>query len=51
MRGILLLYMIWGANFYYYGNGTEKNVELAKYYLKAAADAGLKRAIEKMKGL
>ena len=36
-----------GANFYYNGNGTEKNHKLAEYYLKLAKEAGLKRAINK----
>jgi len=36
-----------GANFYYNGNGTEKNHKLSEYYLKIAKQAGLKRAIDK----
>jgi TPR repeat protein len=36
-----------GANFYYNGNGTEKNHKLSEYYLKMAKQAGLKRAIDK----
>ncbi len=36
-----------GANFYYNGNGTDKNIQLSEKYLKIAKDAGLKRAIEK----
>ncbi len=36
-----------GANFYYNGVGTEQDIEKAKYYLKLACDAGLKRAIKK----
>jgi len=35
-----------GANFYYNGNGTEVNYELADYYLKIAKENGLKRAID-----
>ena len=35
-----------GANFYYNGNGTEKNDKLAEYYLNIAKNAGLKRAIK-----
>ncbi len=35
-----------GANFYYKGNGTEKNLELADYYLRLAKDNGLPRAVE-----
>lgn len=35
-----------GANFYYKGNGTEKNLELADYYLKLAKDNDLPRAIK-----
>ena len=38
-----------GANFYYNGNGTEKNHKLSEYYLKIAKQAGLKRAIDKYK--
>lgn len=36
-----------GANFYYNGNGTEKNHKLSEQYLRIAKNAGLKRAIEK----
>ena len=36
-----------GANFYYNGNGTEKNYKLSEYYLRIAKQAGLKRAINK----
>lgn len=36
-----------GANFYYNGNGTERNLRLAEYYLRLAKQAGLKRAIDK----
>lgn len=36
-----------GANFYYNGVGTEQDVEMAKYYLGMASDAGLPRAIKK----
>lgn len=36
-----------GANFYYNGNGTERNHKLSEYYLKIAKQAGLKRAIDK----
>lgn len=35
-----------GANFYYNGNGTEVNYELAAYYLNIAKENGLKRAID-----
>lgn len=35
-----------GANFYYNGNGTEVNYELADYYLNIAKENGLKRAID-----
>ena len=38
-----------GANFYYNGVGTEKNIEKAKYYLNIACEAGLPRAIKKYK--
>lgn len=34
-----------GANFYYNGNGTDINYELADYYLNMAKENGLKRAI------
>lgn len=33
-----------GANFYYNGNGTDVNYELAEHYLNIAKDNGLKRA-------
>lgn len=33
-----------GANFYFNGNGTEVNYELADYYLNIAKEHGLKRA-------
>ena len=33
-----------GANFYYNGVGTEKNLRLSEYYLKMAVNAGLPRA-------
>lgn len=36
-----------GANFYYNGNGTDKDLKLSEKYLKIAKDARLKRAIEK----
>lgn len=35
-----------GANFYFNGNGTEINYELADYYLHIAKRNGLKRAID-----
>lgn len=35
-----------GANFYYNGNGTKINYELADYYLNIAKENGLKRAID-----
>lgn len=35
-----------GANFYYNGNGTDINYELANYYLNLAKENGLKRAID-----
>ena len=38
-----------GANFYYYGNGTDVNYELSQYYLDIANNAGLKRAEETLK--
>lgn len=36
-----------GANFYYNGNGTDKNHRLSEHYLNIARKAGLKRAIDK----
>lgn len=36
-----------GANFYYNGNGTDKNHRLSEFYLNIARKAGLKRAIDK----
>jgi len=35
-----------GANFYFNGNGTEVNYELADYYLNIAKENGLKRATD-----
>lgn len=35
-----------GANFYYNGNGTDINHELADYYLNIARENGLKRAVD-----
>lgn len=35
-----------GANFYFNGNGTDINYELADYYLNIAKENGLKRAID-----
>lgn len=35
-----------GANFYYNGNGTDINYELADHYLNIAKENGLKRAID-----
>lgn len=35
-----------GANFYFNGNGTDVNYELADYYLNIAKEHGLKRAID-----
>lgn len=35
-----------GANFYFNGNGTDVNYELAEYYLNLARENGLKRAID-----
>ena len=35
-----------GANFYFNGNGTEINYDLADYYLNLAKENGLKRAID-----
>lgn len=37
-----------GANFYYNGVGTKKDLELSKYYLELAASTGLPRAIKKL---
>ena len=33
-----------GANFYYNGVGTDRNLKLSEYYLKMAVKAGLPRA-------
>lgn len=37
-----------GANFYYNGIGTEKNLELSKYYLELSANYNLARAKNKL---
>lgn len=37
-----------GANFYYNGVGTEKNLELSEYYLELAASYNLPRAKKKL---
>ena len=44
MQGHLPAIYDLGANFYYNGIGTEKNLKLSEYYLKMAANAGLPRA-------
>lgn len=44
MQGHLPAIYDLGANFYYNGVGTEKNLRLSEYYLKMAVDAGLPRA-------
>ena len=44
MQGHLPAIYDLGANFYYNGVGTERNLRLAEYYLKMAVDAGLPRA-------
>lgn len=44
MQGHLPAIYDLGANFYYNGVGTEKNLRLSEYYLKMAVDAGLQRA-------
>lgn len=47
MQGHLPAIYDLGANFYYNGVGTEKNLKLSEYYLKIAVDAGLPRAMVK----
>lgn len=37
-----------GANFYYNGVGTERNLEKSKFYLELASNYGLPRAIKKL---
>lgn len=37
-----------GANFYYNGNGTTKDLDKARYYLRLAADSNLPRAKKKL---
>ena len=49
MQGHLLAIYDLGANFYYNGVGTEKNLKLSEYYLKMAVNAGLPRAKAKFK--
>ena len=44
MQGHLPAIYDLGANFYYNGIGTEKNLKFSEYYLKMAVDAGLPRA-------
>ena len=44
MQGHLPAFYDLGANFYYNGVGTEKNLKLSEYYLKMAVNAGLPRA-------
>ncbi len=44
MQGHLPAIYDLGANFYYNGVGTEKNLKLSEHYLKIAVDAGLLRA-------
>ena len=44
MQGHLPAIYDLGANFYYNGVGTEKNLRLSEYYLKMAVGAGLQRA-------
>lgn len=48
MQGHLPAIYDLGANFYYNGVGTKKNLRLSEYYLKMAADAGLPRAKVKL---
>jgi hypothetical protein len=49
MQGHLPAIYDLGANFYYNGVGTERNLRLSEYYLKMAVDAGLPRAKVKFK--
>ena len=42
---IVVIYDL-GANFYYKGNGTDINYDLADYYLNIAKENGLKRTID-----
>lgn len=49
MQGHLPAIYDLGANFYYNGVGTEKNLKLSEYYLKMAVNAGLPRAKAKYK--
>jgi len=44
MQGHLPAIYDLGANFYYNGVGTKKNLKLSEYYLKMAVNAGLPRA-------
>lgn len=44
MQGHLPAIYDLGANFYYNGVGTEKNLKLSEYYLKMAVEVGLPRA-------
>lgn len=44
MQGHLPAIYDLGANFYYNGVGTDRNLKLSEYYLKMAVEAGLPRA-------
>lgn len=44
MQGHLPAIYDLGANFYYNGVGTDRNLKLSEYYLKIAVEAGLPRA-------
>ncbi len=46
MKGHIAAIYDLGANFYFNGNGTAINYELANYYLNIAKENGLKRAID-----
>ena len=49
MEGHLAAIYDLGANFYYNGVGTDRNLDLSKYYLELASKCGLPRAKTKLK--
>lgn len=48
MQGHIAAIYDLGANFYYYGVGTQRDLKLSKYYLEIASNSGLPRAKTKL---